>query len=45
MGSLGEAYSGLMNFVPRSYRVWRIPQDAYDALIFVSNATPIEIKP
>lgn len=45
IGSLGESYSVLMNFVPRSYRVWRIPQEAYDALIFVSNATPIEIKP
>lgn len=45
MGSLGEAYSILMNFVPRSYRVMRTPQDTYDAMIFVANATPIEIKP
>lgn len=44
MGSLGESYSVLMNFVPRSYRVQRIPQDAYDAMIFVENATPIEIE-
>lgn len=44
MGSLGESYSVLMNFVPRSYRVQRIPQDAYDAMIFVTNATPIEIE-
>ena len=44
MGSLGECYSILMNFVPRSYRVQRIPQDAYDAMIFVANATPIEIE-
>lgn len=44
MGSLGEAYSLLMNFVPRSYRVQRIAQDAYDAMIFVANATPIEIE-
>ena len=44
MGSLGESYSVLMNFVPRSYRVQRIPQDAYDAMIFVANATPIEIE-
>lgn len=44
MGSLGESYSILMDFVPRSYRVRRIPQDAYDAMIFVANATPIEIK-
>lgn len=45
MGSLGEAYSVLMNFVPRNYRVQRTPQDTYDAMIFVANATPIEIKP
>ena len=44
MGSLGESYSVLMHFVPRSYRVRRIPQDAYDAMIFVASATPIEIE-
>lgn len=43
MGSLGESYSVLMNFVPRSYRVRRTPQEAYDAMIFVTNAAPIEI--
>lgn len=45
MGSLGEFYSVLMRFVPRSYRVMRTPQKAYDAMIFVANATPIEIEP
>ena len=45
MGSLGESYSLLMNFVPRSYRVQRTPQKAYDAMIFVADATPIEIVP
>ena len=45
MGSLGESYSFLMNFIPKSYRVSRTPKKAYDALIFVSNATPIEIEP
>ena len=44
MGSLGESYSVLMNFVPRSYRVQRTPQEAYDAMAFVANATPIEIQ-
>lgn len=44
MGSLGESYSVLMNFVPRSYRVQRTPQKAYDAMIFVADATPIEIE-
>ena len=44
MGSLGESYSVLMNVVQRSYRVQRTPQDAYDAMIFVANAAPIEIR-
>ena len=44
MGSLGESYSVLMNFVPRSYRVQRIPQDAYDAMVFVTDMAPIEIE-
>ena len=44
MGSLGEYYSILMNFVPRNYRVWRAPQDAYDAMIFVTDTAPIEIE-
>ena len=44
MGSLGESYSILMNFVSRSYRDQRIPQDAYDAMIFAANAAPIEIR-
>ena len=33
MGSLGESYSPLMNFLPRSYRVLRTPQKAYDAMV------------
>ena len=45
MGSLGESYSALMNFVPRSYRVQRTPQKAYDAMIFAAKAAPIEIEP
>ena len=45
MGSLGESYSALMIFVPRSYRVSRTPQQAYDAMIFVADAAPIEISP
>ncbi len=44
MGSLGESYSILMSFLPRSYRVVRMPQKTYDAMIFVGNATPIEIN-
>ena len=44
MGSLGESYSFLMSFLPGSYRVSRAPGQAYDAMIFVANATPIDIK-
>lgn len=45
MGSLGELYSPLMNFLPRSYRVARTPDKSYDAVILVSNASPIVINP
>ena len=45
MGSLGESYSMLMNLIPKSYRVLRSPRQAYDAMIFVANATPTEIWP
>ncbi len=45
MGSLGESYSALMSLYPKSYRVQRTPQTAYDAMIFVANAAPIEIVP
>lgn len=45
-GSLGEMYSGLlMRVLPRSYRVRIVPADAYDAMIFVAEATPTEIRP
>lgn len=45
MGSLGEGYNALfMNFFPMSYRVWRSPATIYDAMIFVANAHPTEIK-
>lgn len=45
MGSLGESYSALMNLLPRSYRIQRTPRQAYDAMIFVANATPVDIQP
>lgn len=45
MGSLGESYSVIMNFLPRSYRVARTPDKSYDAVILVSNASPIVINP
>ena len=46
MGSLGESYSPvIMSLLPMSYRVWRSPQTVYDAMIFVANAHPTEIRP
>lgn len=43
MGSLGETYSTLYRILPRSYRVWVSPAELYDAMIYVSNAHPIEV--
>ena len=43
MGSLGEGYSPLMKFMPRSYRVKEVPKDLYDAMIFVYYAKPIAV--
>lgn len=45
MGSLGEGYNPLiMSVLPASYRVWRAPSAVYDAMIFVADASPTEIK-
>ena len=45
MGSLGESYSPvIMSLLPMSYRVWRSAQTVYDAMIFVANAHPTEIR-
>lgn len=45
MGSLGELYNGLMmRLLPRSYRILAVPAEAYDAMIFVTEATPTDIK-
>lgn len=44
MGSLGELYNGLMmRLLPRSYRILAVPEEAYDAMIFVTEATPANI--
>lgn len=44
MGSLGELYNGiLMHLLPRSYRIQAVPAELYDAMIFVTEAIPIEI--
>ena len=43
MGSLGEMYSTLYRIIPRGYRVWASPVELYDAMIYVSDAHPIEV--
>ena len=43
MGSLGEMYSTLYRILPRGYRVWASPAEPYDAMIYVSDAHPIEV--
>ncbi|WP_085875377.1 erythromycin esterase family protein [Peptoniphilus vaginalis] len=44
MVSLGEAYSPLMKFMPRSYRIKEVPKDLYDGMIFVYYAKPIAVN-
>lgn len=43
MGNLGEQYSVMMRLLPPSYRMFQPPAQLYDAMIIVTNATPIEI--
>ena len=43
MGSIGESYSILMNFLPFTYRVMRYPNQVFDGIIIVSNAHPTKI--
>lgn len=43
MGSLGEGYSPLMKFLPKTYRIKEVPKDLYDAMIFVYYAKPIAV--
>lgn len=43
MGSLGEMYSILYRIISRGYRVWVSPAELYDAMIYVSDAHPIEV--
>lgn len=42
-GSLGESYSFLMKFVKTSYQLRIPPAQLYDGMIFVYEATPIEV--
>lgn len=43
MISLGEGYSSLMKFMPRTYRIKEVPKNLYDAMIFVYYAKPIAV--
>ena len=43
MGSLGEEYYFFMKFLPITYIIRETPTKLYDAMIFLYDATPIEI--
>ena len=43
MGSLGEGYTWVMKFVPYSYRIEKSPKEIFDSMIFVYEASPIDI--
>ena len=38
-----KMYSILYRILPRGYRVWASPAELYDAMIYVSDAHPIEV--
>ena len=42
-GNLGEGYVWYMRLLPLSYRLFQPPATLYDSMIFVSEATPIQI--
>ena len=43
MGSLGEGYTPIMKFIPYSYRIEKSPKEIFDSMIFVYEASPIDI--
>ena len=50
MGSLGDQPIGginriVMRAIPYTYREWKNPHEAYDAMIFVSKAHPTKTRP
>lgn len=50
MGSLGDQSIGginriVMRAIPYTYREWKNPHEAYDAMIFVSKAHPTKTRP
>lgn len=44
MGNVSENYSVFSRLLPSSYRTHQMPSQMYDSMIFVSEATPTEIK-
>lgn len=49
MGSLGEVNADgingiILRILPFSYRIYRVPSEMYDGMIFVTNAHPTEIR-
>ena len=44
MGSVGEGYTPLMAILPMTYRVWGAPATLFDAMIFVTDAHPTELR-
>lgn len=45
MGSLGEQYSAMMDVIPMYRAVTAVPNEMYDGMVFVYEATPIEVWP
>lgn len=43
MGSLGERYNSFYKFVKKLHQLKHVPIEKYDAMIFVYQATPIEV--
>ena len=45
LGDVGEGYNPMMAVFPMAYRDWDSPATLYDAMIFVTNAHPINVLP
>ena len=43
-GFARRGYAFYMRLYPSSYRKYRTPEKTYDGMIFVPEATPIEIR-
>lgn len=45
MGATDESYRSILRFLPWSYTVKTVPIEAYDALVYVPDATPVTPLP